>query len=82
MTDFLVTHGPYKAGTTRAGTALFNASWPVSTLRDRAYWFEFDADGNLIDTDVPQHDDGPAASALADDMKAYILDNIKPEWIP
>lgn len=46
--------------------ALFNAGWPCSPLSTaRSYWFEFDADGNLIDTDVPEHSDGEAASVLA-----------------
>lgn len=65
----------------RAAIALFNASWPGSTLRDRAYWFEFDESGDLIDTDCPEQDDGPAASALADDARAY-LDGESPEWLP
>lgn len=65
----------------RAGVRAFNAQWPCSTLRDsRAYWFEFDSDGDLIDTDCPQHDDGPAASALADDCKAFLFDGDLPEW--
>lgn len=60
---------------------LFNAKWPASTLREtRAYWFEFDVDGNLIDTDVPQQDDGPAAVAMADDCRAFLYDDTAPEW--
>lgn len=50
----------------------FNAKWPGSTLRDRAYWFEFDSAGDLVDTDVPEHDDGPAATALAEDAKQFL----------
>jgi len=56
----------------RDDVAEFNAQWPCSELRDRAYWFEFDDDGNLIDTDVPQHDDGTAASALSQDAFQYL----------
>jgi len=52
--------------------AAFNRQWPCSTLRDRAYWFEFDASGDLVDTDCPEHDDGPAASALADDCREFL----------
>ncbi len=48
----------------RDEVANFNSRWPCSELRDsRAYWFEFDSDGDLIDTDVPEQDDGSAASA-------------------
>ena len=31
----------------------FKASYPCSVLRDRSYWFEFDSNGDLVDTDVP-----------------------------
>lgn len=65
----------------RTDVAIFNAAWPCSTLRDRSYWFEFDSNGDLIDTDCPEHDDGPAASALAEDCKAWLFDNVQPDWI-
>jgi hypothetical protein len=78
----IVTYNTRKAGVTRQGVALFNARWPTSSLRDRPYWFEFDEEWNLIDTDCPQQDDGPAASALAEDIKAYLRDDVQPEWIP
>jgi len=66
----------------RAGVAAFNATWPCSTLRPtRAYWFEFDAGGDLIDTDCPEQDDGPAASAMADDCRAYLFDGMPPSWV-
>jgi hypothetical protein len=65
----------------RNEVSLFNASWPCSKLRaTRAYWFEFDSQGDLIDTDCPAHDDGPAASAMADDCRAWLFDNKAPEW--
>lgn len=61
--------------------AEFNRKWPCSTLRDsRAYWFEFDASGDLIDTDCPEQDDGPAATAMADDCKAFLIYDTFPEW--
>jgi hypothetical protein len=61
--------------------AAFNAQWPCSTLRDsRHYWFEFDADGNLVDCDVPEHDDGPAAVAMADDARAFLETGEAPDW--
>lgn len=60
---------------------LFNSRWPCSELRTtRHYWFEFDADGDLIDTDVPESDDGSAASAMADDCKRWLFDDVEPEW--
>lgn len=60
---------------------LFNSRWPCSELRTtRHYWFEFDADGDLIDADVPESDDGSAASAMADDCKRWLFDDVEPEW--
>lgn len=55
-----------------AEVAAFNRQWPCSSLRaSRSYWFEFDEDNDLVDTDCPEHDDGPAAVAMADDCKAF-----------
>jgi len=72
---------PRKVIVSRLGVRLFNALWPCSTLRDsRAYWYEFDEAGDLIDTDVPQQDDGEAASAMADDCRAFLLDDEMPTW--
>ncbi len=66
----------------RQGVAMFNDQWPCSTLRaNRAYWFEFDTDGDLVDTDCPEHDDGPAATALAEDCRAWLFDDTDPEWL-
>ena len=50
----------------------FRQSWPCSNLCDRSYWFEFAANGDLVDTDVPEQDDGAGAAALADDAKAFL----------
>lgn len=73
---------PRKVIVSRQGVAMFNAQWPCSTLRtSRAYWFEYDESGDLIDTDCPEHDDGPAAVAMADDCRAWLFDGIKPEWM-
>ena len=55
-----------KVRVSRSEVAEFNASWPCSRLRDRSYWFEFDRHGDLVDTDLPEQDDGPEATALAD----------------
>lgn len=72
-----------KVQVSRTDVALFNSRWPASTLRaTRSYWFEFDQNGDLIDVDVPQQDDGPAASAMADDCKAWLFDGEWPEWNP
>lgn len=35
------------------------------SLQDRSYWFEFDDNGDLIDTDVPEHSGGKAVPAVA-----------------
>lgn len=57
----------------------FNRMWPCSELRpDRVsgYWFEFEnASQDLIDTDVPEQDDGSAASAMSDDCKRWAFDD-------
>lgn len=61
----------------------FNRVWPCSELsNDRAYWFQFEANGDLVDTDVPEHSDGGAAAALADDAKALLFDGVVPTWHP
>ncbi len=66
----------------RQAVALFNAQWPCSTLRtSRSYWFEFDENGNLIDTDCPESDDGPAATALADDCREFLESGAQPDWL-
>lgn len=70
----------HKVIVSRDEVRLFNSRWPCSELRDRSYWFEFDANGDLVDVDVPEHDDGAAASAMADDCKAFLFDDVSPEW--
>jgi hypothetical protein len=66
----------------RNEVSAFNGRWPCSELRDtRAYWFQFDADGDLVDTDVPEQDDGPAASAMADDCRALLFDQTIADWM-
>lgn len=66
----------------RAEVAAFNAQWPCSTLRaTRAYWFEFNASGDLVDTDCPEHDDGPAALAMSQDCQALLFDNVTADWM-
>lgn len=73
IAPFLSLVGPSKVRISREGVAVFNAYWPCSKLRPtRAYWFEFDDDGNLVDTDVPEHDDGPEATALSHDCQEWL----------
>ena len=65
----------------REEVANFNRRWPCSELRDtRHYWFEFDETGDLVDTDVPEHDDGSAAVAMSEDCKSFLFDGVVPEW--
>ena len=67
----------------RDGVSSFNRGWPCSELRDtRAYWFEFDESGDLVDTDLPESDGGSAALAMSDDCKAFLFDGVRPDWAP
>lgn len=79
--DLLDVLAPNKIRVSATGVWLFNKSWPCSELRDsRSYWFEFDDNGDLIDCDVPQHDDGAAAVALAQDAKQWLFNDEWPAW--
>lgn len=70
-----------KVRVSKEGVARFNAQWPCSELRaTRAYWFEFDSCGDLVDTDVPEQDDGAAASAMAQDAKEFLFNDDVPSW--
>jgi hypothetical protein len=65
--------GPRKVRLSREGVAMFNGTWPGSRLtRERAYWWEFDAEGDLIDSDAPACDDGPELVALSEDAWAWM----------
>lgn len=55
----------------REEVAAFRATWPCCKLRDRAYWFEFDSRGDMVDCDVPEQDDGPEANALSNDARDF-----------
>lgn len=58
--------------------ANFNLKWPCSNLDVTSeYYFEFARNGDLVDTDAP---DCEAASAMADDCKAYWFEEIEPQW--
>lgn len=70
-----------KVFVTRYEVAAFNRTWPCSELRStRSYWFEFDARGDLVDTDLPEQDDGAAAAAMSEDCKKYLQDGELPDW--
>ena len=65
----------------KVGVALFNRVWPCSELRDtRPKWFEFDHEGNLVDTNVDDREDGGAALALSQDCQAFLATKELPSW--
>lgn len=67
--------GPRKVRFAKEEIAAFNLSWPCSKLRStRAYWFEFATNGDLVDTDVPQQDDGDEALALSYEAWKWLID--------
>ncbi len=75
--------GARKVRVSPEGVASFNRRWPCSRLRaSRAYWFEFDSRGELVDSDLPESDDGPEAVAMAQDCLKWLEDGISPEWSP
>ena len=75
--------GPRKVRVSASGIVSFNRAWPCSTLRgSRAYWFQFDSAGDLVDTDCPESDDGPAATAIAEDCRAWLDMGTIPQWAP
>ena len=71
-----------KVFVSRSEVSAFNTRWPGSPLSDaRQDRFEFSARGDLIDMDVPEHSDGPAAAAMADDCKAWLFDAEAAPWM-
>ena len=73
--------GTRKVRFSRKEISAFNAQWPGSTLRYRSYWFEFDCRGDLVDTDVPEQDDGPASAAIADDARTWLMTDDDLSWL-
>lgn len=66
----------------RSEVAAFNRKWPCSKLSPtRHYWFEFDERGDLVDTDVPEHSDGPEAAVMSDDCALFLLSGDVAEWM-
>jgi len=64
---------PRKVIVSREYVRVFNRMWPCSPLSsDRHYWFEFDEAGDLVDHDVPNEQDGDAASALSQDASEFL----------
>ena len=51
----------------------FKRRWPCSNLPDAPVWFEFEPNGDLIDTSIDEEHDGVAAAALAEDARAIFL---------
>lgn len=73
--------GLRKVRVSKAGVAAFNRTWPCSNLRaTRAYWFEFALNGDLVGTNCPEQDDGPEASAMAEDCKGFLFRGDLPAW--
>lgn len=71
----------HKVFVSKEEVAKFNRTFPGSMLRDtRSYWFEFDQNGNLVDTDVPAQDDGPAAGALSDSCYEFLFGDLIPDF--
>ncbi len=68
--------GRRKVRFTNEEVADFHKQWPCHGMQtNRSYWFEFAANGDLVDTDVPEHSDGPAALAMSHDAQSWLDDN-------
>jgi hypothetical protein len=64
----------YTVKVSRSEVEDFNANWPCSELKDRAYWFQFQkSNGDIVDHNVPDANDGPACLALSKDAQAFGL---------
>jgi hypothetical protein len=73
--------GARKVRVSKLGVRLFNACWPCSQLRStRSYWFEFDSNDDIVDTDVPESDDGLGAAALSSDAFEWMNTGKMPTW--
>ena len=57
----------------RAEVEAFNDTWPCSELGNRALWFEYDrSNGDLVDHNLKDHEDGSAALALSHDGQVWL----------
>jgi hypothetical protein len=68
-----------KVGFTRKEINEFNSKWPGSKLQDRSYWFDFSTNGDLVDTDVPEQDEGSESLALSQDAWQFYQDELENE---
>jgi hypothetical protein len=67
-----IAHKSRTVGFSRADVLAFKAQWPCSGLADHQYWFQFEANGDLVDTNVGESSDGSAAVALSHDAQAAL----------
>jgi hypothetical protein len=63
--------GKNKVRFTKEEVSNFIQSWPGVEDPQRSYWFEFDDNDDLVDTDVPNEQDGSWTVALAYDAKEW-----------
>lgn len=75
-----ISHKTRTVGFSRADVIAFKRQWPCSGLRDQQYWFQFEAKGDLVDTNVGERDDGSAATALSHDAQSALTENTIPTW--
>lgn len=79
--DFFIKLSSRKVEVSPEGVAKFKSKWAGSKLdSENDYWFEFDSDGNLIDTSVPARQDDYGVSILANDCRDWLFDDKIPEW--
>ena len=74
--------GRYKIRFSEDEVLAFKKSWPCSGLQDRSYWFEFEGSKygfTLVDTDLPEQDDGVAALALSHEAQRYLEELTSPD---
>ena len=65
-----------RVNVSRADVEKFNRSWPCSNLPARPFWFEYWANGDLVDygpSSLYGKYDGPALLALTGDAQAYAV---------
>lgn len=74
-------HNPRAVIVSADDVAAFKRQWPCSGLSDCAYTFEFGFNGDLVDTDVSEQDDGPAAVALSQDCQTFLETGDLPDWL-
>lgn len=69
----------HKVFVSKEEVAKFNRIFPGSKLRDtRSYWFEFDSQRQLVDTDVPEQDDCSASGVLSEACAEFLFFDVTP----